>query len=129
MFSVPGRDERLRNKDEVLAIRFQGFPDEQLAISADYLNEHRVYQTRVGSIDAVVLTDTSGANRVYETRGRQFAVWDGEDAVSDDGGTIWRVTESALVREDGPQRLRRLPAQRAFWFGWYSAYPGTRLVR
>ena len=128
MFSVPERDERLRNKDEVLAIRFLDFPDEQLAISADYLNEHRVYHTTVASNDIVVLTDTSGSNRVYETNGHTFSAWAGEDAVSDDGGTMWRVTESALVQEDGDQRLVRLPAHRAFWFGWYAAYPGTRLV-
>ena len=24
--------------------------------------------------------------------------------------------------------LARLPAHRAFWFGWYAAYPRTRLV-
>ena len=110
MFSVPRLDDRLQNKDEVLAIRLLEFPDEQLAISADYLIDHRLYHARVGSIDFVVLTDTSGANRVYETGGRQFVAWNDEDTVSEDGGTIWKVTESALIRDDGGERLRRLPA-------------------
>ena len=25
--------------------------------------------------------------------------------------------------------LHRIPAQRAFWFGWYAAFPHTRLVQ
>ena len=129
IFSISLRDERLKNKDEVLAIRFLDFPDDQLAISADYLNENRVYQTQVGSIELVVLTDTSGANRVYETAGRQFTDWASEDSVNDDNGKIWRVTAAALLADDGTESLSRLAAHRAFWFGWYAAYPQTRLVK
>ena len=73
IFSVPARDVRLKNKDEVLAIRLIDFPDQQLATSADHLNEHRVYAIRVGLMDLVVLTDTSVANRVYKTGDWQFA--------------------------------------------------------
>ena len=43
-------------------------------------------------------------------------------------GRRWRLEEAALVAGDGT-RLPRLPAHRAFWFGWLSAYPHTRLVR
>jgi len=25
--------------------------------------------------------------------------------------------------------LKRLPAHRAFWFGWHSAFPETRLIK
>ena len=30
--------------------------------------------------------------------------------------------------EEGAELLR-LSAQRAFWFGWFAAYPDTRLVK
>ncbi len=65
MFIVPRRDERLANKAEVLALRQ---PDETLAIAADFLAAHPVYQVRMGKLNMVVLTDTSGANRVYESK-------------------------------------------------------------
>ena len=129
LFPVPKRDERLRNKDEVLAIRLLDFPDDQLAVSTDFLSMHPVYQAQIGSINFVVLTDTSGSSRVYETSGRQFAAWDGENTVRDDDESSWQVTEAALVREDSAEQLNRLPAHRAFWFGWYSVYPETRLVQ
>jgi hypothetical protein len=39
----------------------------------------------------------------------------------------WTLSEDKLQAADG-RTLNRLPAYRAFWFGWYSAYPRTRLV-
>ena len=128
MFEVPSLDHRLKNKAEVLALRFDAFPDEQLAISADFLTEHPVYQDRINGQEFVVLTDPSGANRVYETKGRRFQSWDGLDKVIDIDGRAWELTESELARPGG-ESLARLPAHRAFWFGWYSAYPQTRLVK
>ena len=38
------------------------------------------------------------------------------------------MSEQALTAEDG-RTLPRIPAQRAFWFGWYAAFPHTRLVQ
>ena len=35
--------------------------------------------------------------------------------------------EEKLTSDDG-RVLYRLPAHKAFWFGWYSAYSHTRLV-
>ena len=57
----------------------------------------------------------------------QVSRWDGAE-VMDKSASSWRVTEDALVASDG-RRLPRLPAYRAFWFGWYAAYPQTRLIR
>lgn len=76
----------------------------------------------------VVLTDTSGANRVYDARDVTFASWNGRDAARDRSGTLWKVDESQLIGPDGAT-LPRLPAHRAFWFGWFAAYPDTRLVK
>ena len=128
MFGVPELDDRLRNKDEVLALRFRETPDEQLAIAVDFLWMNSVYHDVLGDTEFVVLTDRSGASRVYESTGRRFTRWDDDRTVRDDGGARWTVREDALVAPGG-ERLERLPAHRAFWFGWYAQYPGTRLVR
>ena len=128
MFGVPKLDRRLPNKAEVLALRFPEAPGEQLAIWVVYLSRNRVYHDALGEIGFVVLTDQSGASRVYESNGRRFTRWDGVDAVWDDSGAQWAVEEGGLVGPSGA-RLARLPAHRAFWFGWYAQYPETRLVR
>ena len=128
MFSVPKLDARLPNKAEVLALRSPGHPGEQLAIAAEFLRANRVHHDRLGAQPFVVLTDASGANRVYESRDVKFTGWDGEFRARDRQGRSWTVSEDKLD-EPGGQTLKRLPAHRAFWFGWYSAYPGTRLVK
>ncbi|MGH7526241.1 MAG: DUF3179 domain-containing protein [Gemmatimonadales bacterium] len=127
MFGVPKLDARLPNKAEVLALRLPGSAGEPLAISADFLRRHPVYQDRIGDQEFVVLTDRTGANRVYASGGRRFVSWDGRSAVDRERGS-WTVSEAALTSAGG-DRLRRLPAHRAFWFGWYAAYPATRLVK
>ncbi len=127
MFSVPELDDRLDTKAEVLALRFNQAPAEKLAISVEFLTSRSVYHDSLGVVEFVVLTDPSGASRVYETHGRYFARWDGRNEVLDDGGGRWTLTEAGLIGPDGAA-LRRMPSHRAFWFGWYAQYPETRLV-
>ncbi|MEJ7668123.1 MAG: DUF3179 domain-containing protein [Casimicrobiaceae bacterium] len=128
MFTVPKLDDRLLNKAEVLALRSTEVPGETLAIAAEFLSANPLYHDRVGRVNFVVLTDTSGANRVYDARDVTFASWNGRDAARDRSGTLWKVDESQLIGPDGAT-LPRLPAHRAFWFGWFAAYPDTRLVK
>jgi len=128
MFNVPKVDDRLLNKAEVLALRTGGPPEEQLAIAADFLAHRPVYQDRIGREAFVVLTDKSGANRVYAAGSLNFVTWDGDATAQDRDGRTWRVDEDCLLGPAG-QTLQRLPAHRAFWFGWYSQYPATRLVK
>ena len=132
MFGVPRLDARLPNKAEVLALRSAQPPAgalaETLAIAADYLRAHPVHHDRLGPQELVVLTDASGANRVYAAGGVRLASWDGVDSATDREGVRWRVDEGGLHGPAG-QQLARLPAHRAFWFGWYAAYPQTRLVK
>jgi hypothetical protein len=125
MFGVPKLDTRLANKAEVLALRFEG---SALAISADFLATNRVYHDRLGGRGFVVLTDASRANRVYESADIKLVSWDGEAAARDSAGQTWKVAEDALAGPGG-RTLKRLPAHRAFWFGWYAAFPETRLVK
>ena len=128
MFTIPKRDERLPNKAEVLALRMPQVPGEALAIAADFLATRPVHHARIGNVNMVVLTDASGANRVYESRDVTFASWDSAAAVRDTRGNLWRLDESRLTGPNG-ETLKRLPAHRAFWFGWHAAYPDTRLVK
>lgn len=128
MFSVPARDDRLPNKAEVLALRVPHASGETLAIAADFLASRPVYQGQIGALRFVVLTDGSGANRVYEAVGVAFVGWDQMATARDDVGGNWTVGESALTSTTG-KALKRLPAHRAFWFGWHAAFPATRLVK
>ena len=128
MFNVPKTDHRLANKAEVLAIRPQEVTDENLAIAADFLSKNPVYQTRMGNINMVVLTDNSGANRVYESKAFTFSSWDKTYNLLAVNGNKWTVEEAELTGPKG-EILKRVSAHRAFWFGWYSAFPDTKLIK
>jgi hypothetical protein len=58
----------------------------------------------------------------------RFASWDGGSLARDQAGGSWKAAEDGLSGPGG-RTLKRLPAHRAFWFGWYAAYPDTRLVK
>ncbi|MGB2692004.1 MAG: DUF3179 domain-containing protein [Thermodesulfobacteriota bacterium] len=127
MFNVPKVDKRLKNKDEVLGLVFSQHADKPLAISIDYLSKNPVYHKQIEDLDFVVLTDKSGAARVYEAKGLKFKDWDQNNSVTDVNGNKWALTESKLTSPEGNE-LFRLPAHRAFWFGWYGAYSNTELI-
>ena len=132
MFNVPKTDARLPNKAEVLALRLpQTSPlagGDTLAISAEFLATRPVYGVRLGNINLVVLTDASGANRVYESKDINFSSWDAKTQVLDAQGRPWQMDEAELRGPNG-ERLPRFAAHRAFWFGWHAAFPQTRLIK
>ena len=130
MFAVPKIDRRLKNKDEVLVIRAEG--DGHLAIATEFLESRPVYQGAIEGKAFVVLTDETGANRVYETGTVRFLKWKDPQTVIAENGIEWRVTEDALVLDgvDGyPTSFGRLSAHRAFWFGWNAAFPNGKLIK
>jgi len=127
MFNVPTLDRRLKNKDEILGLLVAGTESTPLALASQFLQQNPLYHDNVGDREIVILTDRSGAHRVYEASDVRFADWDQETLVVDAEGTRWTLNEAGLESADGRVRSR-LPAHRAFWFGWYSAYPHTRLV-
>ena len=133
MFQVQALDDRLDNKDEVVVMLFDDpvgrgrFP---VAISVDFLEDHPVFQTEAAGQPFVVVTSADGANRVYRTEGQRFDRRLDEFRVADVDGGVWRVTEDELVAvDDGGARLARLPANRAFWFGWHAQFPETELFK
>jgi hypothetical protein len=128
MFNTPFADTRLKNKQEVLALRFAGAPGQQLAIDTDFLLQNPVYKDAIGLQRFIVLTDKTGANRVYDPANIEFTAYDGDRAVTDADGQVWQLSESALTAPDG-RAIERLPYHRAFWFGWTAAFPDTRLVK
>jgi len=128
MFNTPFSDKRLKNKQEILALRFPAAPNQQLAIDTKFLSKNPVYQNQIGQQKFTVLTDKTGANRVYDTKDIQLKTYDGSSTVTDNLGREWTLNESWLENTQG-DRLERLPYHRAFWFGWRAAFPDTKLIK
>lgn len=128
MFTVPTSDTRLDNKAEVLVLQFTRQGDTPLAISAAFLTNNTLYHHELDGQELVVLTDPSGANRVYDATALRFETFDGDAEVIDEQGRRWHMGEEGLIL-DGEQTRARLPANRAFWFGWHAAHNDTELVK
>ena len=124
MFTVPKLDDRLLNKDEVLALRDE---KEQLAIAIKLMAKKRVHHDQLGDVKLVVLADDDGTSRAYDVGDVSFASWNGTDTAVDSTGQQWRVLEDRLVA--GDRTLERIPSHNVFWFGWVSQFPNTRLVK
>lgn len=128
MFNVPEIDRKLKNKQSILAIRFPELQEEPIAISVKYLKKHSVYEDKIGNQNFVVLTDNTGANRVYERKENTFTNYDKNITATDKAGEKWTLHEDRLEHSSG-KILKRLNTFNAFWFGWKAAYPNTRLVK
>ena len=130
MFEVPVPDTRLDNKTEVLVLRpaeaGPGMPP--VAIAVDRLMRQPVFSFESGVRRFVVVTSRDGANRVYDRGDVTFVNREADGRVRDAGGHAWTATDAALVGRTG-ERLPRVAAHRAFWFGWVAQYPDTVLHR
>ena len=132
MFRVSKTDSRLPNKAEVLVLRLAsptGIPA-RVAIAADFLRRERVYHLDAAGQHLVVVTTAAGANRVYQAGPHRFSRAEGGDRVIDSEGRVWVADEDQLRDTfDTNLRLPRVPAHRAFWFGWYAQHPETMLIK
>ena len=130
MFTVPSLDTRLLNKAEVLALRFGGSDALPTAIAAAFLSENPIYEGQLGETRYVVLTDPAGGNRVFALpSGISIKQYDAKTGTATDNtGTVYIVGEAALKAETTGATMPRLPAHRAFWFGWHAAHPDTVLI-
>jgi len=127
MFPVPDRDDRLRNKDEVMIIRADGYRNDPVAISTRKIKSKGLVQINIGGQSIVVISTKSGGARAYESKEIEFAKYKNGE-LKDSAGNEWQVTEEGLIGIDG-SRLSRIPSHNAFWFAWYNAYPDTRLIK
>lgn len=132
MFPVWQQDtNRLDNKDMIFAMRLNGTPK---AYPLDILRDESVVNDTLAGVELVIVSQShpqrdffepGGATvRAYERRGRSFVAGDTETTLRDTFGTVWIITEEALIGPDG-QSLPRLPGHLAFWFGWYGFYLDT----
>lgn len=128
MFNVPSTDKKLKHKQSILAIKLLDHPGEEVAISVKFLKKNPVYSYKIGNTNLVVLTDKTGANRVYETKGTIITSFDQNTIVRDNLGGSWTLTEDKLINTTG-KVLQRVPTYNAFWFGWKAAYPDTVLIK
>ena len=124
MFNVAPIDRRLANKAEVLGLIFG---DKALAIDVAFLRKNPIHHGTWAGRRFVVLTDKSGAARVYAAPAKPVTEWDGANIVRDASGQTWMLHEDRLQSSSGT-KLSRLPQHRAFWFGWFAAFPKTELV-
>ena len=128
MFTVPNIDKRLKNKDEILAIRLSGLADENLAISSKFLKKNPIYKVKIADINFIVFTDITGAHRVYKTENIEFSSYDNHSTATDEAGGSWTLSEENIKNTKG-EILERFPTHNAFWFGYKAAFPNTRLIK
>lgn len=66
---------------------------------------------------------------MYDAGPTTFVRLEGDRHVRDEAGRRWQISEDALVGPTGTERLKRVSAQRAFWFGWHAQFPSTLLIK
>ena len=134
MFPVWQQSGALPTKSQVLGLELGG---EAKAYPLEALRSQPVVNDVVGGQSLVILT-TEGevGSRAYRRDDRQFRELleveatqpSGLPAVVDAAGNRWLQEEDALVNEADPaQRLDRLSARVAYWFGWYAFNPDTTI--
>lgn len=132
MFTVPEIDRRLANKAEILALQFPDFTDKTAAIHTEFLKHNPLFHYDLDGQKVVILTDLSGASRVYHASNVVFATYDGDSQLTDTQGREWLLEEESLVAQSGEQtgeiKIARLPAHRAFWFGWQAVHRDSALI-
>ena len=86
--------------------------------------EGRVLNDKVGLVDVVLIGDQRTRTvRAYGRQGNSFLASKG-NALADQDGNIWAITERGLKRADG-ETLKRLPGHVAYWFAW-AGYLGDK---
>jgi hypothetical protein len=128
-FPIWLKDRSLERSAEVFGLRVG---DAAKAYPVDAVSDRRVVNDALAGQTVVLIADAaSGAVRAYARAARSFVAGADADALIDERGGTWRVTERALVPaspEDGPA-LPRLPGHLSFWFAWYGFFPRTELYR
>jgi hypothetical protein len=140
-FPVAGRDARSTPKARVFGLRSGAA---SVAVSVERLVREGVVNERVGALGVAVVATRgtiralhgdresggeyeAGAEvRAYDAGARRFAPGPSPEAILDEAGGEWAVTEEALVGPGG-ERAARLPGVLAYWFAWSAFFPDTDL--
>lgn len=124
--------ETVQNKEMIFGLTVD---DTHRAYPLTILVDEPVVNDTLDDLDVVIISEASperdffepggAAVRAYERNGLTFSL-NAEGVLVDNVGDTWRLTEDALIAEDGRQ-LERVAGHLAFWFGWYGFYPETDL--
>ncbi len=119
MFPTTVDESALKKKDYVFALRSSNI---EKAWPLTLFEGGAVINDRAGVLDLVLVGNAATRTiRAYRSDGLVFKTGESESELVADGKT-WRVTEDALVANDG-RTLGRLPGHIAYWFAW-SGYFG-----
>ncbi|KAA1243547.1 DUF3179 domain-containing protein [Aquimarina sp. RZ0] len=129
MFTVPKKDKRLKNKQEILAIRIPDKTEENLAISSKFLQQNPMYKGKINREIFTVFTDKSGAHRAYLTADTSFSSYNRQSIAIDEQGNTWQLYEDRLENSKTKESIARLPTHNAFWFGYKAAFPDVTLIK
>ncbi len=121
----------MQNKDMVFALRLQGQPK---AYPLATIIPERIVNDRVGQTDVVIIAEATperdffepggAAVRAYDSGGLAFSAGADRLTLVSDDGRNWKVSEGALIADDG-ERRERIGGHLAYWFGWFGFYPDT----
>lgn len=137
MFPVWQRSQLLETKERVYALRVEDIPK---AYPLEVLMREQVVNDAIGETSIVVIAsrgditvqafggqaeyNAGGEVRAYVRQGETFTPGPDTATVLDSEGNSWQVTEEALVGPNG-ELAPRLNGHLAYWFGWYTFFPGT----
>jgi len=125
VWNKPTGDAGLADKDWMWVVVVEG---RRKAYAMKRLRQITLLMDRIGETTVVLITNpSSGAVRVYRAGDRQLSRRG--EAIVDQNGAIYALTEEALVSADGQTKLARLPGHRAYWFSWGSFFPEAETLR
>lgn len=133
MFPIAYRDDVLPPKAEVVGVTLEGV---HKAYPIELLREERIVHDRIGDVGVVVIASaTSSDAHIFENPdGLKFRVPDNASEagfpskVTDGNGTEWEVSRESLTNTTEPSiKLKVVPSNVSFWFGWFAFHRETEL--
>jgi len=140
MFPVWQRGSQLAAKDRIYALRVDGIPK---AYPLARLVEEEVVNDSIGTTKLVLIAtrgrvmvngvslqagnvtyDAGGEVRAFLRGDEAFSPGTTPDAVVDERGLEWTVTEEGLLSPEG-ELAPRLSGHLSYWFGWFAFFPNT----
>lgn len=121
---------REMNADFLLAIP----TDTRLALLSEHKSDARIgSQAGEGQFTPDLRNEVAqrgliGETRAYERGAHSFHAGARTNELLDERGQKWRVTEDALISDNGEQ-LHRLGGHLSYWVGWFAFYPKTDIYQ